>query len=94
MTEIQHFPKGDKGKWTTFSDGKEAGHMINSRAGAKRFIIDHTEVGDAFGGMGTGKMLVMETVAYARANQLKIMPLCPFAKSIFDKNVDLHDVKM
>lgn len=34
----------------------------------------------------------MAAVDFARAQQLKIMPLCPFAKSVFDKEPSLADV--
>jgi hypothetical protein len=32
-----------------------------------------------------GYQLVKKAVDYAREKQIKIMPLCPFAKSVFDK---------
>ncbi len=57
-----------------------------------RFIIDHTEVDEEFNGEGIGKAMVMEAVIYARENKLKILPLCPFAKSVFKKDPDIADV--
>ena len=33
-----------------------------------------------------------QAVEFARQKQLKIIPLCPFAKSIFDKDPSIHDV--
>jgi predicted GNAT family acetyltransferase len=36
--------------------------------------------------------LVHAGVEYARENNLKIFPLCPFAKSIFDKREAFRDV--
>jgi predicted GNAT family acetyltransferase len=36
--------------------------------------------------------MVMAAVEYARANDFKIIPLCPFAKSVFDRTADIHDV--
>lgn len=35
----------------------------------------------------------MFAIDFARENQFKIMPLCPFAKSVFDKSPDLNDVR-
>ncbi|MBX9448276.1 MAG: N-acetyltransferase [Taibaiella sp.] len=66
--------------------------MTYTWAGDHRFIIDHTEVDPAFGGKGVGKKLVMTAVAFARDHHLKIIPLCPFAKSTFEKNQDIKDV--
>jgi predicted GNAT family acetyltransferase len=34
----------------------------------------------------------MEVVNYARENKIKIIPLCPFAKSVFDKVEEIRDV--
>ena len=48
-------------------------------------IIDHTEVSDELRCKNVGYQLVHTAVEYARANHIKIIPLCPFAKSVFDK---------
>ena len=55
-------------------------------------IIDHTEVDAALSGTGAGKQLVAAAVAWARAEHRRIMPLCPFAKSVFDKTPEFADV--
>lgn len=70
----------------------EAGVMTYVWAGPGKIIIDHTEVNRKFEGKGIGKLLVLEAIKYARENKIKILPLCPYAKSVFDKNLDLHDV--
>ena len=74
------------------SDGAQAGEMTYTWAGADKFIIDHTEVDDAFSGQGVGKQLVMAAVDFARTKHVKILPLCPFAKSVFDKEPSIEDV--
>ena len=66
--------------------------MTYTWAGDSKFIIDHTEVSEEFNGKGVGKKLLMATVDYARNNNLKIIPLCPFAKSVFDKTEEIRDV--
>jgi len=81
-----------RGAFKAIEDGKEAGVMTYTWAGSTKFIIDHTEVNPDFKGKGVGLKMVMKAVEYARANHLKIMPLCPFAKSVFDKNPDITDV--
>ncbi|MFZ0596311.1 MAG: GNAT family N-acetyltransferase, partial [Flavobacterium sp.] len=73
-------------------NGKEAGKMTYTWAGDSKFIIDHTEVSEDFSGQGVGKKLLMATVDYARNNHLQIIPLCPFAKSVFDKTEEIRDV--
>jgi len=66
--------------------------MTYSKAGDTKIIIDHTEVDDSLRGQGAGKTMVMEAVKFAREHEIKILPLCPFAKSVFDKNQDIRDV--
>ena len=81
-----------RGSFKAIEEGKEAGVMTYTWAGPTKFIIDHTEVDPDFKGKGVGQQMLMKAVEYARANHLKIMPLCPFAKSVFDKNPDIADV--
>ncbi|WP_035648252.1 GNAT family N-acetyltransferase [Flavobacterium sp. ASV13] len=90
--EIQQINDTRRGYFEAIEDGKEAGKMTYTWAGDSKFIIDHTEVSPDFNGKGVGKKLVMAAVEYARANNLKIIPLCPFAKSVFDKVPEIHDV--
>ena len=90
--EIKQINYIKKGYFEAVEDGKEAGKMTYTWAGDSKFIIDHTEVNEEFNGKGVGKKLVMTAVDYARNNNLKIIPLCPFAKSVFDKTEDIRDV--
>ncbi len=90
--EIQQINRDSKGFFKAVSDGKEAGRMTYSWAGNDKFIIDHTEVNPEFNGKGVGKKMVMEAIKYARENNIKILPLCPFAKSVFDKTPEIRDV--
>lgn len=89
---IEQTNDGKKGFLKAIEDGKLAGEMTYVWAGPDKLIIDHTEVSPDFSGKGVGKKLVLEAVEYARAKHVKILPLCPFAKSVFDKNPDLQDV--
>ena len=82
---IQQKQDGSKGSFYVEEAGKLLAEMTYSIAVEKLMIIDHTEVSDELRGKNVGYLLVHAGVEYARTNQLKIMPLCPFAKSIFDK---------
>jgi hypothetical protein len=55
-------------------------------------ILDHTQVDDALRGTGTGAKLVAAAVEWARAGDRKLLPLCPFARSVFDKTPAYRDV--
>lgn len=90
--EIKQFDRENKGFFKAEEEGKEAGRMTYSWAGKEKIIIDHTEVNPEFKGKSVGKKMVMKAVGFARENQVKIVPLCPFAKSVFDKIEEIRDV--
>ena len=90
--EVRHVPAPPRGAFVIERDAVRLGEMTYVRAGAKRIIIDHTFVDESLRGTGAGKQLVEAAVAWARAEQLKVIPLCPFAKATFERDASLRDV--
>ena len=88
---IEHQPAGHKGAFVWMQNGEKLAQMSYSVAGS-RVIIDHTDVDDRLRGQGAGKQLVKAAVEWARRENVKLMPLCPFARSVFDKTPDYSDV--
>ncbi|MNJ98003.1 hypothetical protein D3C87_157620 [compost metagenome] len=88
--EIERFDDGKKGHFKAVENGVEAGLMTYVWAGEDKIIIDHTEGNPEFKGVGI-KML-NKAVEYARENDVKIIPLCPFAKKMFDRTESIRDV--
>lgn len=82
---IKQKQDGSKGSFYVEENGTTLAEMTYSMTGANLMIIDHTEVSDELRGKNVGYQLVHAGVEYARANHIKIIPLCPFAKSVFDK---------
>jgi uncharacterized protein len=91
MEKIDHQRAGHRGAFVLMRDGEKLAEQTYTVAGS-RVIIDHTDVDDRLRGKGAGKELVKSAVEWARADQVKLMPLCPFAKSVFDKTPDYSDV--
>ena len=83
-----------KGVFTAYDEQNVmAGELTLSRAGEHLLIADHTGVVDNFSGKGVGKALVQELIAYAKKENVKVMPLCPFIKAYFDKHPeDVADI--
>lgn len=79
------------GRWVVVVDGIEA-EMTYSRASPTLVIIDHTEVPGGLRGRGVGQALVLRAVEDARTEGFKIVPLCPFAKSQFERHPEWRDV--
>jgi uncharacterized protein len=90
--DIKQIEHGSKGGFVIEKDNKRLAEMTYSKAGDKLIIIDHTDVSDELRGQGAGQQLVMKAVEYARNNHIKILPLCPFARSLFDKTPEIADV--
>lgn len=59
--------------------------------GENTMVIDHTEVAESLRGRNIGYELVKEGVEYARREGLKIVPVCKFARSIFERKEELRD---
>ncbi|HRJ29181.1 MAG TPA: GNAT family N-acetyltransferase [Cyclobacteriaceae bacterium] len=89
---ILHQQNGSKGSFYIEENNQRLAEMTYTLAGEKRMIIDHTDVSDALRGKGAGKQLVNAAVDHARAKGIKILPLCPFARSVFDKVKEFQDV--
>ena len=60
--------------------------------GSGVITVDHTEVDDKLRGEGIGQDLVKTAVEYARANNLKIRPVCPYTKKVIDNTPEYQDV--
>jgi uncharacterized protein len=88
---IRHQRNGHRGAFVIERDGKRLAALSYTVAGAI-VILDHTDVDDELRGTGTGRKLVEEAVAWARAEKQRLMPLCPFARSVFDKTPEFGDV--
>ena len=55
-----------------------------------RLMIYHTEVDDEFNGRGFAKILLDNAESYARENELKIAPLCPYVYAQFKRHPDRY----
>jgi predicted GNAT family acetyltransferase len=91
MDDIAHERRGHRGAFVWMREGKPLAELTYTVAGT-RVIIDHTSVDDALRGTGAGKKLVQAAVEWARAENQRLLPLCPFARSVFDKTPDYSDV--
>ncbi len=90
--QVQNKNDGKRGAFFIEDNGKEVALMHYIFSGPDKFIIDHTEVDEAYEGKGLGKQLVRAGVEYAREHKMKILPYCPFAKKIFELTPEFGDV--
>ena len=50
-----------------------------------KWVITHTIVSEEYGGRGIAKKLVLAIVEEARKKNIKIIPLCSYAKKVLEK---------
>ena len=92
MIEIKQIENGTNDRFAAMDDDKQAGAIFYIPGGESKIILDHTEVDDAYRGQSIGKKILMFIVEFARENNIKIIPICPYAKSVFDKTESIRDV--
>lgn len=90
--EILQKDDGKKGMFYVENNQQIVAEMTYVWADDTRIIIDHTEVNESLNGKGIGKQMVEKAVIFAREKSIKIIPLCPFVKSVFDKVKEYKDV--
>ena len=61
-----------------------------SLADSNMIVIDRTFVNDDYRGQGIAAQLVDRVVKMAREENKKIIPRCPFAKGMFERNSSLY----
>lgn len=90
--EVLQEDNGKKGKFYILEHDVQEAEMTYTWAGPDKIIIDHTGVNDALRGKNAGKQMLMKAVSFAREKEIKIIPLCPFANSMFKKMKEINDV--
>ena len=90
--QIDQKDDGKKGMFYIEEDGKVVAEMDYVWAGEQKVIIDHTQIDESLRGKHVGKQLVHRAVVFAREKNVRILPLCPFAKSVFEKTPEYEDV--
>lgn len=73
-------------------NGETYAEITWSNAGDNVMIVDHTYVADSHRGEGLAGKLVAAVADKARADNKKIIPLCPFAKKEFEQKEQYADV--
>ena len=92
LPAVTHVPDGHRGAFALEISGKRQAEMTYSIASDQMIIINHTAVDDALRGTGAGKKLLAALVEWARAEKKQVVPVCAFAKAVFEKTPEFQDV--
>lgn len=68
---------------TAFIDYKQSGNLL--------FLI-HTEVPSELEGKGVGSSIVSKALQYARDNNFKVVPICPFVSTYLKRHKEWDDI--
>ena len=90
---IQHRENDKRGMFWIESESGKISELTYTVQDSSTIIVDHTETKMEFEHQGYASKLLDHTVAWARSNNIKIEPLCPFAEVKFDENPDYADVR-
>ena len=91
--EIKHKENNSRGMFYIENEKGLIAELTYHKKDNNILTIDHTEVKREMENQGIASRLVEKSVEYARENQLKIDPLCPFAEVQFDRNESYSDVR-
>ena len=79
---IKNKQVGSKGMFYVGDDGNIVAELVYTMAAPDKMVIEHTEVDESLKGKNVGLELV----------NIKIVPLCPFAKSVIARRPEMQDV--
>ena len=83
----------DRGAFYVEREGERVAEQTFSAApDGKLVIIDHTEIAESLRGQGIARKLTLAAVDWARKSGVKLVPVCPFAKAVFDRDPTIRDV--
>ena len=90
MPSIVHNPAEQR--FETDPGGEGALALIEYRQTDAGLILVHTEVPEQYEGQGIGGALVKAAFDYARQQNLKVIPQCPFAAVWAERNPEYQDL--
>ena len=66
--------------------------LLTYRRFPGRMILNHTEVPEALEGKGLAAKLARTALDFARANHLRVVPLCRYVSMFIRKHAEYHDL--
>ncbi len=84
--DIQHSESDGQGRYELLIDGEAAGELTYQRTESGTILATHTFVDPAKRQKGLARELVDRLAADAREEGVKISPVCPYVRWVFEKN--------
>ncbi|MDO8994225.1 MAG: GNAT family N-acetyltransferase [Daejeonella sp.] len=90
--EIKHRENAHKGSFYVEENNTVLAELSYSFAGADKLILDQTNVSAKLKAKNIGNSLVEAAVNYSKAKNIRIVPLCPFAKDLIENTPEFREV--
>jgi predicted GNAT family acetyltransferase len=84
--------QGSKSFYVGDSEAKPLAEMVFDSLGKDSIVIEHTFVSEELRGQNVARQLLQSLVDWARKENKKVVPLCPFAKTEMMKNNNYADM--
>lgn len=94
MVAISYIHEPDNHRIVAMDQVTQVGKVTYVKAGEYTLVIESTFVKSAYQGQGIAKELIHQIVHYAIENNLKLVPLCSFARSEFDKHPEYQAIEV
>jgi predicted GNAT family acetyltransferase len=92
MADVEVRKNEPENRYEAYVDGELAGFAAYE-VDDERIVFTHTEVADAFEGMGVGSALARGALDDVRANgNRRVVPRCPFVRSWIERHPDYQDL--
>lgn len=70
-------------------DGERHGFLEFTRPEVGVMRIEYVEVDPSLRGTGLGRQLVEKAVAFAKDSQLRVIPICSYARAVIHRDANL-----
>ncbi len=94
MDSISYIFEPSNNRIVALKDDKEVGEVTFVPAGDHSWVVDHTFVNPHYRGQGIAQELIRQVVNKALEKELKIVPLCSFAKLEFDRHPEYQGIEL
>lgn len=82
----------EKNRFVLKEDGKEVAEITWQMKGLRHMVVDHTFVDSSQRGKGMAEKLVLEVIAKAKREDLKLIPTCSYVISYFEKHPEYREL--
>lgn len=78
--------------FVAIEDGQQMGRTEYHLSPEGKVVITYVGISPEYRGVGNGDKFIKGIVDYCRTNDLKVVPVCPFSRSVFERHPELRDV--